>query len=79
MITLYINPHCPFCRKTLEAAKSLGLTVTTKDKNLPGVAEEVEALGGKRQYPFMVDSETGTKMYESTDIIAYLTARAKKV
>jgi len=33
---------------------------------------EVEDLGGKAQFPFLVDSETGVSMSESDDIIAYL-------
>ena len=30
------------------------------------------AMGGKSQFPYMVDPNTGTSMYESDDIIDYL-------
>jgi glutathione S-transferase len=32
----------------------------------------VVALGGKAQFPFLVDPNTGRQLYESADIIAYL-------
>ncbi len=72
MITLYINPACPFCRKTVEVAKELGAPLTLKDVHDEGVADELVALGGKKQMPYMVDDETGVSMYESNDIVSYL-------
>ena len=33
---------------------------------------ELVALGGKMQVPYLVDPNTGTAMYESDDIVAYL-------
>jgi glutaredoxin len=72
MITLYINPACPFCRKTVETAQSLGVPLTIKDIHDEGVSEELIALGGKRQMPYMVDDVHGVSMYESDDIIEYL-------
>ncbi len=78
MMTLYINPQCPFCKKTLRTAQDLGIDVTVKSKDDPGVADEVRALGGKKQYPFLVDSEAGVQMYESSDIMAYFREHAPK-
>jgi len=78
MITLYINPLCPFCKKTLETAHELGIEVTVKNKNDAGVAEEVKKLGGKKMYPFMVDTSTDTMMYESEDIMEYFRKIAGK-
>lgn len=72
MITLFINPNCPFCMKTLEVAKEVGAPLTVKDIHDPSVAEELVAKGGKKQMPFMVNDEDGVSMYESDDIIAYL-------
>lgn len=72
MITLYIKPGCPYCMKTVEEAKALGLTVTEKSIYEPGISEELIARGGKRQMPYMVDEEHGVEMYESEDIIHYL-------
>src|SRR5690606_35718364 len=33
---------------------------------------EVERLGGKSQFPYLVDENTGVRMYESRDIAEYL-------
>ena len=33
---------------------------------------KVTELGGKRRFPFLVDPNTGRKMHESGDIVAYL-------
>jgi glutathione S-transferase len=71
MITLYINPNCPFCRKTVETAQALGVPLTLKDIHEEGVSEELVMLGGKKQMPYMVDDE-GDSMYESDDIMSYL-------
>lgn len=76
MITLYINPYCPYCKKTLETAHDIGLDIQVKSKDDAGVADEVKALGGKKQYPFMVDSDTNTQMYESDDIMEYFREHA---
>jgi glutathione S-transferase len=72
MITLYVNPECPFCIKTVEVARELGVPLTVKDVHEEGVSEELVELGGKKQMPFMVDDEDGVSMYESDDIMAYL-------
>lgn len=72
MITLYINPACPFCMKTLETAKEVGAPLTVKDIHDAGVADELVRIGGKKQMPFMVDDEAGVSMYESADIMDYL-------
>ena len=78
MITLYINPYCGYCKKTLTTAQELGIPVTVKDKEDPGVADEVMRLGGKKQYPFMVDSDSNVTLYESGDIMAYFKAHTPK-
>ena len=72
MITLYINPNCPFCRKTVDVAKEVGVPLTLKDIHDPGVAEELTQLGGKKQMPYMVDDAAGVSMYESENIQNYL-------
>ncbi|MDB5195337.1 MAG: hypothetical protein JWO84_521 [Parcubacteria group bacterium] len=72
MITLYINPACPFCQKTLEVAREVGAPLTVKNIHDEGVADELVRIGGKKQMPFMVDDEDEVSMYESEDIMAYL-------
>ncbi len=72
MITLYINPECPFCIKTVEAARGTGQPLVLKDVHDPVFAAELVEFGGKKQMPYMVDDETDVSMYESDDIMAYL-------
>lgn len=38
----------------------------------PTYRPEANAAGGKKQFPYMVDPNTGTAMYESDAIISYL-------
>lgn len=72
MLTLYVKTGCPFCAKVLAAGEELGVTFNEKNIADPEVAEELIRLGGKRQTPYLVDEESGTRMYESDDIVAYL-------
>ncbi len=72
MLTLYVKTGCPFCAKTLAKVEELGLQVEEKNIADEGVAEELIARGGKRQVPYLVDSEKNVEMYESDDINNYL-------
>ncbi len=72
MLTLYVLTGCPYCAKVLQKGQELGLHFELKNVADAGVTEELIARGGKRQMPYLVDSETGTEMYESDAIIAYL-------
>lgn len=72
MLTLYYRPGCPYYMKVHEAAQELDITFDLKSVYDEGVSEELIARGGKSQSPYLVDSDTGTEMYESEDIIAYL-------
>lgn len=74
MLTLYVKTGCPFCRKVLDTGAELGLTFEEKNIADDAVAAELIARGGKRQVPYLVDSEHGVEMYESGDINAYLRA-----
>lgn len=80
---LYSYDACPFCRKVHEAISSLDLDVvvhpcprvtlrrygvTDGSRHRPRVAE----LGGRSMFPFLVDENTGVRMYESGEIIRYL-------
>ena len=73
MLTLYMKPTCPFSAKVMGAAEELGVTLELKDvKNNQEFSDELIALGGKRQVPFLLNSDSGEKMYESDSIIDYL-------
>jgi glutathione S-transferase len=72
-LVLYDFEACPFCRKAREALSHLGLEVEIRPvgKGSPR-REELEQRGGKIMAPYLVDSGTGTEMYESDDIVRYL-------
>ena len=75
-IELYEFEACPFCRKVREAATTLDLPVLVRPcpRGGPRWRERARQLGGRSQFPFMVDPNTDTSMYESSDIVAYLFA-----
>jgi len=74
MLTLYYKPTCPFCQRVLGEAETMGIQFNLKDISVDEViAAELIKRGGKRQVPYLVDEEKGVEMYESIDIIDYLT------
>lgn len=79
MLTMYVKTGCPYCALALEAVTTLGLTVEQKNIADDAVAAELIARGGKRQVPYLVDTDKGIEMYESGDIVAYLEKTYPKV
>jgi glutathione S-transferase len=75
-LVLYNMEGSPYCRKVREALCELDLSYLVRNlpKGSPKRAELV-ARGGKMQVPYLVDPNTGTEMYESDEIVAYLQAR----
>ena len=73
-LELYEFEACPYCRKVREALSALDLEaiVYPCPKDGPRFRPEVTRRGGKAQFPFLVDPNTGKEMYESNDIITYL-------
>jgi glutathione S-transferase len=76
-LELYEFEACPFCRKVREALSLLDLDalVLPCPKGGPRFREDVKRRGGKYQFPYLVDPNTGKEMYESDDIVAYLFER----
>lgn len=72
MLTLYVTTGCPFCAKVRAEGKELGIALDEKNITDPTVAAELVARGGKRQVPYLMDTERKTEMYESDDIVSYL-------
>ena len=73
MLTLYFKPTCPFCRRVVAVIERLELEVDMKDTSTDeALAAELEAAGGKRQVPYLIDTEADVAMYESDDIVAHL-------
>lgn len=73
-LQLYDMEGCPFCRLVREALTELDLDVVIYPcpKGGERFRSRVLELGGKEQFPFMVDPNTGRSMYESKDIVEYL-------
>ncbi|MEZ4296484.1 MAG: glutathione S-transferase N-terminal domain-containing protein [Polyangiaceae bacterium] len=82
-LELYEFEACPFCRKVRVALSEMDLDamVYPCPKNGPRYREEVRRRGGKAQFPYLVDPNTGREMFESDDIVRYLaeTYRGGKV
>ncbi|MEM1113138.1 MAG: glutathione S-transferase N-terminal domain-containing protein [Pseudomonadota bacterium] len=76
LLELYDIENCPYCRLVREALTELDLDVIIYPCPKKGTRfrPELEARGGTAQFPYLVDSNTGTEMYESLDIVAYLFA-----
>eukprot|EP00270_Netrium_digitus_P013277 TRINITY_DN438_c0_g2_i6.p1 TRINITY_DN438_c0_g2~~TRINITY_DN438_c0_g2_i6.p1 ORF type:complete len:414 (+),score=105.45 TRINITY_DN438_c0_g2_i6:39-1244(+) len=74
LIELYEFEGCPFCRKVREMVSYLDLDVVyfPCPANGPNFRPKAISLGGKKQFPYMVDPNTGVSMYESDDINKYL-------
>ncbi|CAI6010175.1 unnamed protein product [Closterium sp. NIES-65] len=73
-IEIYEFEGCPFCRKVREMVSVLDLDVLFYPCPVDGPTYRPKAIemGGKRQFPYMVDPNTGVSMYESDEIIKYL-------
>lgn len=74
MLTLYMKTGCPYCIKVLNTGRELGIQFEEKNIAEDAAASELAARGGKRQVPYLADSERNVEMYESADIDAYLRA-----
>lgn len=64
----------PYCRLVREVATALHLDLEIRPCPKGGTRfrPEAERLGGKQQFPLLVDSNTGSVLYESADIVDYL-------
>lgn len=73
-LKLYEFEGCPFCKKVREAVSILDLEINVYPcpRDSTTWRPEAVALGGKSQFPFLVDPNNGKQMYESDDIIRYL-------
>ncbi|PKN58082.1 MAG: glutathione S-transferase [Deltaproteobacteria bacterium HGW-Deltaproteobacteria-14] len=75
LLVLYSFEASPYCRKVRERLHELNLDalVINLAKKSPHRPQLV-ARGGKMQVPYLIDPNTGTELYESDDIVAYLDA-----
>lgn len=75
-LELYEFEGCPFCRKVREALTMLDLEVLVKPSPKGGTRFRKEgiALGGKAQFPLLVDPNAQVTLYESDAIVKHLYA-----
>lgn len=73
-VILYDMENCPYGRLVREVLTELDLDALIRPcpKGGERFRPAVKELGGKFQFPFLVDPNTGAQMYESADIIRYL-------
>ncbi|KAM7473027.1 hypothetical protein LguiA_011210 [Lonicera macranthoides] len=73
-LQLFEFEACPFCRRVREAMTELDISaeIYPCPKGSVRHREMVRTLGGKEQFPFLVDPNTGISMYESSGIVKYL-------
>jgi glutaredoxin len=73
-LQLYDIENCPYCRLVREVLTELDLDaeIYPCPKSGERFRPELVERGGKAQFPYLVDPNTGIEMYESLDIIAYL-------
>lgn len=71
---LYEFEGCPFCRIARETVSESGVTVLVRPcpKGGKRFRPAVRELGGKAQFPYLIDPNTDQAMYESADISRYL-------
>lgn len=74
MLKLYDMEVSPYCRLVREVLTELDMDVLILPcpKGGQRFRQEAEAIGGKQQFPLLVDDNTGTILYESSDIVDYL-------
>lgn len=75
-LQLYDIENCPFCRLVRETLTELDLDaeIYPCPKSGQRFRPELDERGGKAQFPYLVDPNTGVEMYESLDIVDYLYA-----
>jgi glutathione S-transferase len=73
-LQLYEFEACPYCRLVREALTELDIDALIYPSPHGGQRFRPQAarLGGKVQFPYLVDPNSGESMYESADIVRYL-------
>jgi glutathione S-transferase len=73
-LKLFDIEGCPFCRLVREALTEIDLDAEIYPCPKQGDRYRLEVIekGGKAQFPFLIDPNTGSQMYESMSIVKYL-------
>ena len=71
MLELFVLETCPYCQKVMSFLDKEHMKYEKIDISNKESEDALIKLGGKRQVPFLVDTERNIQMYESNDIIEY--------
>ncbi len=72
MLELFVLETCPYCKKVTDFLEKEHMKYQKIDISNKESEDSLIQIGGKRQVPFLVDTERNIQMYESNDIIEYL-------
>jgi len=72
MLELFVLENCPYCQKVMKFLEQEEMKYQKIDISNKESEDSLIQIGGKRQVPFLVDTERNIQMYESNDIIEYL-------
>ena len=72
MLELFILESCPYCKKVMTYMDENNIKYTKIDTSKKASEESLIQIGGKRQVPFLIDTDRNIQMYESADIIEYV-------
>ncbi len=73
MLTLYLKKGCPFSKKVLESLhEEVAADFQVFYKQNADNEKRAREIGGKVQFPLLVDEEKDVILYESDAIIHYL-------
>lgn len=72
MLELFVLETCPYCKKVTEFLEKNKINYRKIDITNKDSENSLIQIGGKRQVPFLVDSDRNIQMYESDDIVEYL-------
>ncbi len=73
MYLLFHKEKCPYSQKVRQFMSDQNISYISIISNGDSPSRKmIDKLGGKSQVPFLVDVDKGTVIYESGDIIDYL-------
>ncbi|MBQ4115450.1 glutathione S-transferase N-terminal domain-containing protein [bacterium] len=72
MLELFVLDSCPYCQKVMNFMDENKIQYRKIDTKNKESEESLIQIGGKRQVPFLVDTDRNIQMYESSDIIEYV-------
>lgn len=72
MLELFVLENCPYCQKVMNFLDNEHMKYRKIDITNKASEDSLIQMGGKRQVPFLVDTERNIQMYESKDIVEYL-------